>query len=175
MWGRLGGGNADDRPAHSTDDEGPFETRSEDLRGAVIQGGGPKADFTIDNLGDVPYAVYAVQDVDGNEDLNAGDWVDRTLLEEGEVAQVRAGTTGLQLELVEVKEAEKTDRDHAGAGERWLRRFFWGAETGQPPHGEGATVLRGPRTAPEDWRRSVAAAFGAKWQVATSRLFSPDQ
>ncbi|WP_019588613.1 hypothetical protein [Deinococcus apachensis] len=77
---------------------------SEDLRGAVIQGTGSKATFTIENLDDVPYAIYALQDVDGNEDLSAGDWVDRTLLEDGEATLVQAGTTGLQLELVEVKE-----------------------------------------------------------------------
>lgn len=77
---------------------------SEDIRGTVIQAGGPKATFTIENLDDVPYTVYAVQDIDGNENLNVGDWVDRHMLEDKQAAMVKAGTTGLQLELVEVKE-----------------------------------------------------------------------
>ncbi|WP_019588550.1 carboxypeptidase-like regulatory domain-containing protein [Deinococcus apachensis] len=78
---------------------------SDDVKGAVIASGKARADFTITDLENVPYALYAVQDNDGDEDVSVGDWVDRNLLEEKEAALVKVGTANVKLELVEVKRA----------------------------------------------------------------------
>ncbi|BDP44025.1 hypothetical protein DAETH_39940 (plasmid) [Deinococcus aetherius] len=76
---------------------------SDDVKGAVIDSKKARADFTIRDLDDVPYAIYAVQDNDGDEDVSVGDWVDRNLLAEKEAPLVRVGTGNVKLELVEVK------------------------------------------------------------------------
>lgn len=76
---------------------------SDDVRGVVISSTKSKADFTIKDLGTVPYAIYAVQDNDGDEDVSPGDWVDRALLADQPTTPVKIGTTNVKLELVEVK------------------------------------------------------------------------
>ncbi|MFD1734078.1 hypothetical protein ACFSC4_27025 [Deinococcus malanensis] len=78
---------------------------SDDVKGVVIESSKSKADFTISGLGNVSYAIYAVQDNDGDEDVSVGDWVDRNLAAEKPAALVKPGTANVKLELVEVKKA----------------------------------------------------------------------
>ncbi|WP_019587586.1 hypothetical protein [Deinococcus apachensis] len=76
---------------------------SDDVKGAVIESASSTATFTLKDLGTVGYAVYAVQDLDGDEDVSKGDWVDRNLLQDKEAVLTKVGTAGAKLELVEVK------------------------------------------------------------------------
>ncbi|MBB5366502.1 hypothetical protein, partial [Deinococcus humi] len=78
---------------------------SDDVKGVVIDSVKAKASFRITDLDNVPYAIYAVQDNDGNEDVSVGDWVDRNLLAEKEAALVKVGTANVNLEIVQVKAA----------------------------------------------------------------------
>lgn len=76
---------------------------SDDVRGVRIDEAGSTASFRLENLADVAYAVYAVQDNDHNDDLNAGDWVDRTASQDQSPALLRPPASGLRLELVELR------------------------------------------------------------------------
>ncbi|BDP44436.1 hypothetical protein DAETH_44050 (plasmid) [Deinococcus aetherius] len=76
---------------------------SDDVKGMVVESTGATTTFTLGDLDDVDYAIYAVQDNDGDEDVSAGDWVDRNLAQEKEAALVKIGTKTVKLELVEVK------------------------------------------------------------------------
>ncbi|MFC4427150.1 carboxypeptidase-like regulatory domain-containing protein [Deinococcus navajonensis] len=78
---------------------------SDDVKGAVIGTAKARADFTITGLDNVSYAIYAVQDNDGDEDVSVGDWVDRNLLAEQPAPLQKVGATNVKLELVEVKKA----------------------------------------------------------------------
>lgn len=76
---------------------------SDDLKGVVIEATGSTASWVLRDLDDVPYAIYALQDNDRNEDVNAGDWVNRELLSDEDAALVKVGTQNVKLELVAVK------------------------------------------------------------------------
>lgn len=79
------------------------DCNSDGVRGVRIDEAGSSASFRLENLDDVAYAVYAVQDNDHNEDLNAGDWVDRTASQDQSPALLRPPASGLRLELVELR------------------------------------------------------------------------
>ncbi|WP_027481262.1 hypothetical protein [Deinococcus pimensis] len=79
------------------------DCESDGVRGAVISTTGSTATFVLGDLGAGPYAVYALQDNDANEDVNAGDWVNREYLADQDAVLVKVGTTDYRIELVPVK------------------------------------------------------------------------
>ncbi|PYE55404.1 hypothetical protein [Deinococcus yavapaiensis] len=79
------------------------DCESDGVKGVAISAAGSSTTFVLSGLDDVPYAIYALQDNDGNEDVNAGDWVNREFLADGDVPLVKIGAKNVKLELVAVK------------------------------------------------------------------------